>query len=112
MTTLLETMKWIQVTLTNQESVVDRKQAREFTKKWAPQHLGNLNELFKLGYLKRNVLWGFDVNNKGYDYLLAEEKLPRRVNLGGGRVGTAIMDKDRRIIEWIHHPDDEKKEEK
>jgi len=63
--TMLETMGIIMISL-SEAKVFNRKQAREYFKKYHPEHLDNLNWAFKRGWVKRNRFYGYDLSQTGF----------------------------------------------
>jgi len=108
--TLLETMSLI-----NRMGEIDartRDEVRRYMKKRFPEHLDNLNKCFKRGYIEKGLFYGIFLSDKGILKLKELTRQPTLVRLGNNRYGTAIVDENGKVLEWVHHPDDPEEEKK
>jgi hypothetical protein len=78
MSEMKDTLRFITRTLANAKSIFTRKDAKEYVKKYAPQHSRNLDLAFKSGYIKRLKFWGFDLSKKGEKTLKYLEDISNR----------------------------------
>ena len=83
----------------------NRKQVREYFKKYYPDHLDNLNEAYKNGWIKRGYYEGIFLSDKGVRRQCELDRTGTWVKLGDGRMGKAIVNQKGIIVEWLSHPD-------